>query len=89
MQVTLADVYFPLFGTTLFHYFVFCGDYQSIERYFKSYESAIIEDVNRQTPIEIGLNKRNDICVNQIINYMINCPKSRIPKFGKIVEILS
>jgi len=43
-KAKLADIYFPLFGTTLYHYFVFCGDIQLLEKYFCSYESAIIED---------------------------------------------
>lgn len=47
------------------------------------------EDINNQIAIEIGLNKRQDLCVQEIIKQMVYIPKKRIPKYGEIIEILS
>ena len=42
----IADVYFPLMGATLIHYFVSIGDVQKLQKYFTLYQGAITEDIN-------------------------------------------
>ena len=66
-SLKLADAYIPLFGATMVHYFIYIGDVQKLKRYFRLHQGAITEDINQQSGIQIGLNKRQDLCVQAII----------------------